>query len=87
MIKNRTKVLVHSKNYGCPIKDVFARQGDGYPTETPFFAWTRRMHKMHMGEEIYTLTYMKSGNGGDYYRRSDFELINEDMFSNEDFLL
>jgi len=88
-VEQGTKVLVHSKTAGCPIEEVFSRNGDRYPRETPFFAWIgKHADWRHKGGDIYTLAYGGPlGSGGDYYTRSDFQVFNEEYIKDGDILL
>lgn len=84
-IKRGTKVLVHGKTTGCPFSNVASRKAERYPREFPFFAYIKGIE--NLASQIYTLSYRPLGSGGDYYNRRDFEIVNEDMFTDKDFEL
>ena len=84
-VKNGTKVLVHSKTVGSSFKQV-ARRGSGYnPEELPFFGWIKGTKMGY--STIYIIAYAEGYGGGDYYQRSDFEIVSGDTFTDGDFEL
>lgn len=85
MIKKGTKVLVHAKSEGCPFSHVAARKHERYPRELPFYGYIKGIESI--SSQIYTIAYSRFGSGGDYYRREDFELENEQFFTDKEFLL
>lgn len=87
-VKPGTKVMVFTKTWGCPLEHVMNRTGDDYPRKAPFVAWAKECHKADIDprKEVYTITYTPSSNGGDYYRRSDFE-VDHGFLKDEDFLI
>lgn len=85
IIKRGTKVLVHGKTTGCPFSNVASRKAERYPRQLPFYAWVKGIESI--SSQIYTISYRHLGTGGDYYNRCDFEIVNEDMFTDKDFEL
>jgi hypothetical protein len=84
-IKIGDKVLIHSKSTGCPLSDIFRRDGKRYPNSVPFYGYIRNEKIDRRGKKIYTIMYTQIGHGGDYYLQEDFEL--NEMFSDKDFEL
>ena len=66
--------MVHAKTYGKDINEVFRRSGGYYPRSFPFFAW---VSNVDIGRFRYTLSYQSEYCNGDYYRREDFEPIDD----------
>lgn len=86
-LKRDTRVLVHSKTHGCPMKSVMKRKNKMYPKQLPFYAWIKREDSYDIRYNIYTLYYRKGSTGGDYYKRSDFEIVDESFLKEDDFLV
>lgn len=87
-LKSGTKVLVHDKTYGCPIRNVMERRIKSYDplSEVPFEAWVKEIHDSR--SNIYVLVYRKGASGGDYYRREDFEIVGcRHFFEDKEFLM
>lgn len=88
-IEAGTKVLIYTKTRGCSIEKVLRRLNKYSDTITsvPITAWVVRDRPYDRAGE-YTLTYKAGSNrDGDFYRREDFKLYNEEMFEDRDFLL
>lgn len=100
-VKQGTKILVHRKTTGCPIEEVFQRGGDRYPREAPFFGWIGRQYhsesrssryhsesRSSRDSDVYVITYSgATGSGGDYYKRSDFQIFNEEFIKDGDIMI
>jgi len=87
-LKSGTKVLVHDKTYGCPIKNVLERLQIAYDPhpKVPFEAWVKE--RFEKRSSLYTLVYRKGASGGDYYRREDFEVVGcQQFFEDKEFLI
>ena len=84
-IKNGTKILVHSKTVGSSFEQVSSRISDENPRELPFFGWIRGKKRGY--NTIYIIAYAEEYGGGDYYQRSDFDIVGEETFTDKEFEL
>jgi hypothetical protein len=86
-LKPGTKVLVCSKSHGCSLDKVLSRRAKRYPEGVPFYAWIKREDYYDKQNNVYTICYSKESPGGDYYIRSDFEVVDESFLKEEEFLV
>ena len=83
------KVLIHSKSVGYRLNNILKNHKID---SVPFFAWIRNIKRditIISNEDVYVIWYDEStrNGGGDFYLRSDFDVLSGEMFSDKDFLL
>ena len=81
------KVIIHSKSVGYRLQNIL----ENHKIESvPFFGWIRDIRRdtnVVRDEDVYVIWYTDDRDkiGGDFYLRRDFDMVSEDMFSDEEF--